>query len=1056
MRLPVYPFCVFLCLFAAAFPAHGAFVFGDVNGDGVVNALDIQLVINRVLGVPINPAYNPDVNHDGDVNALDIQLVINIVLGILPSSGPQAATLHVVNDLTIPIDALHIFPSGTGEWGPNLLTDPLQPDDAFRETVAPGSWDIGAVDGGLVRRVTKDIQVAPYETREVRVSEMLADEGGVSGVIGAEGGWLETETADGFLARVSFGPGAVAAGTEAYLLHSAAAEWDAQTPRWTLHIDSPTLCDAVHVAVDGFHDAGESVYFMLSDSITTAEGELAMRPQLIEAAVEDGQAVLIIPAHEDCVDAKADSRAMEKSASGIRSSFTFWAVSGYAAESSENFRLVYPTSILVESEDMPVFILASAELAYTKLKDMGFQFRADLNWPVQIDVKRRMGDIDGEVSIPLSGKANTSININENLCTPADLTELRAVIGHEFFHVVQVAHDPRSGIRIRHGWTVGYFNWLGEASSVWFEAHMIGNPNHVAEPFLAEVADYYHRGLETYTSKQNAMERGYAAAGFMRYLTEQRGDGLVLGTWEAVRAQGSGAESYSDLSALIDGVGSGFETGRQFAQYMSKLLSNTTGYPDWPVFGVRHTYAYQDSATVTTSIDELEIRTSIEPFAANRWRIYFEGVIPGNEYYLLEAVEDAPDFYYEVYRAQVLSNQQVTPLQYAATLTKDRPWHFTADPRDLLLVVAVNVTGTPPYTEPHELAVRLTRGRVYNETLDTWHSTMQDAIRGAQDNDALVAFPGTYGGASVDRPLSLRSHAGPAETVFSSGLNVSADLELIGFTITSTSSFIGGSSTIRDSVFDGDGILIQYPFIHVSNGASVTVEDTTLINGASGIRVDSGGTAAVSRCTISNNYVAVLAWDASSVIVRDNVISGNTNRAVLIGHSLNTPFSALIDGNTITGNHSTIGGGGIHVDSPEGSDVVISNNIISGNTCQNDGAGIRAGRCTIVNNIIQDNVAQGNGGGIRVGPNTVVTGNVFENNHAAEYGGGVYGLASGWERTGAVTINGRTQHVVRYAPCFLEPSNTYAANTHGNVFGAWGPGEDNWCEDAGYDVYLDP
>lgn len=52
----------------------------DVNGDGAVDASDIQTVINAALGVTVNP--NADINGDGSVNAIDIQTVINAVLGI--------------------------------------------------------------------------------------------------------------------------------------------------------------------------------------------------------------------------------------------------------------------------------------------------------------------------------------------------------------------------------------------------------------------------------------------------------------------------------------------------------------------------------------------------------------------------------------------------------------------------------------------------------------------------------------------------------------------------------------------------------------------------------------------------------------------------------------------------------------------------------------------------------------------------------------------------------------------------------------------------------------
>ena len=53
----------------------------DINEDGAVNALDVQLVINAALGNSIAP-LNADVNGDGSINAVDVQLVINAALGI--------------------------------------------------------------------------------------------------------------------------------------------------------------------------------------------------------------------------------------------------------------------------------------------------------------------------------------------------------------------------------------------------------------------------------------------------------------------------------------------------------------------------------------------------------------------------------------------------------------------------------------------------------------------------------------------------------------------------------------------------------------------------------------------------------------------------------------------------------------------------------------------------------------------------------------------------------------------------------------------------------------
>jgi hypothetical protein len=53
---------------------------GDVNGDEIVNAIDIQIVVNQVLGISTQTEAG-DVNGDGSWDATDIQLVINTALG---------------------------------------------------------------------------------------------------------------------------------------------------------------------------------------------------------------------------------------------------------------------------------------------------------------------------------------------------------------------------------------------------------------------------------------------------------------------------------------------------------------------------------------------------------------------------------------------------------------------------------------------------------------------------------------------------------------------------------------------------------------------------------------------------------------------------------------------------------------------------------------------------------------------------------------------------------------------------------------------------------------
>jgi hypothetical protein len=59
---------------------HSGVLLGDVNDDGYVNAVDVQLVINTVLG--IDAVDGADINDDGSYNAVDVQLVINAALGL--------------------------------------------------------------------------------------------------------------------------------------------------------------------------------------------------------------------------------------------------------------------------------------------------------------------------------------------------------------------------------------------------------------------------------------------------------------------------------------------------------------------------------------------------------------------------------------------------------------------------------------------------------------------------------------------------------------------------------------------------------------------------------------------------------------------------------------------------------------------------------------------------------------------------------------------------------------------------------------------------------------
>ncbi len=55
-------------------------LLGDINDDGVINVLDVVVLVNIVLGIEdFNPAG--DMNNDGLINVLDVVILVNLILG---------------------------------------------------------------------------------------------------------------------------------------------------------------------------------------------------------------------------------------------------------------------------------------------------------------------------------------------------------------------------------------------------------------------------------------------------------------------------------------------------------------------------------------------------------------------------------------------------------------------------------------------------------------------------------------------------------------------------------------------------------------------------------------------------------------------------------------------------------------------------------------------------------------------------------------------------------------------------------------------------------------
>ena len=51
----------------------------DVNADGSINVIDVQLGVNQALGV--TPSCTADLNQDGHCDVIDVQRLVNAALG---------------------------------------------------------------------------------------------------------------------------------------------------------------------------------------------------------------------------------------------------------------------------------------------------------------------------------------------------------------------------------------------------------------------------------------------------------------------------------------------------------------------------------------------------------------------------------------------------------------------------------------------------------------------------------------------------------------------------------------------------------------------------------------------------------------------------------------------------------------------------------------------------------------------------------------------------------------------------------------------------------------
>ena len=283
--------------------------------------------------------------------------------------------------------------------------------------------------------------------------------------------------------------------------------------------------------------------------------------QLVEATYADGGYTVTMPATSNVSTIR--SKSLTRKAETRSWSFTMYVFRGYAMRQSTHFNLRFPQrSCNIGLMDE---WLGHAEEAWTRLVTQMSFTTFGLGMPetrLTMDVHDLQG-ADGGLSINQApwGLFNNwlpTLELAASQClspTADQKREMKATIGHEFFHAIQNTYDPD------HAYGKGIFGNRGqclyEASSSWFEGEMLESRSYLGRPTWDEVFlsdPFYTKGLgygcaggTTGSSAEKKVQQdkyGYGMATFLRYLTEKYGRDLVLSLWQSVFR-----DNYGDVPA---------------------------------------------------------------------------------------------------------------------------------------------------------------------------------------------------------------------------------------------------------------------------------------------------------------------------------------------------------------------------------------------------------------------------------------------------------------------------------------------------------------------------
>ncbi len=249
---------------------------------------------------------------------------------------------------------------------------------------------------------------------------------------------------------------------------------------------------------------------------------------------------------------------------------------GRQIATSEHFKVYYPASI---SSTVISPLMDDLELARADIKGLGFPWRSEednLKFPVYIEDCDALEYIYwGAATSECYGKFDYSTIYGFHMILHprtinSDLQTLKATVGHELMHYAQtITHLNDLGYTLSSmARTDGVYAWtmLDEATAVWYEKRITGDPNWLPDVAVLE-AEFYRKPWYFETDKMETQSAGYGASWFVRYLADTIGEGFILQAY-----LGTGATNGKDALASSIFTSAGTTPQTQFTKFLPAYL----------------------------------------------------------------------------------------------------------------------------------------------------------------------------------------------------------------------------------------------------------------------------------------------------------------------------------------------------------------------------------------------------------------------------------------------------------------------------------------------------